>query len=145
MQYQPKREYDARRAINSDVMLVAKLIGFVLSSNSQRIVTGGETVDDTYIGHVMLPSHLIIASKQCLWAIDTDSRDPWCISWAEISHYSIDAGNCLTITVFTSQGQQSYVFNMSSAELAKFDALLSMQKQKMVCARICDQLVKTCV
>jgi hypothetical protein len=102
--------------------------------NRQRIVTGGETVDDTYLGHVTIPSHLIIASRQCLWAIDKDSRDPWCISWTEISHFSVEGGNSLTITVFSSQGPHSYVFNMSSVELEEVCALLSMQTQKMVCS-----------
>ena len=74
----------------------------------------------------------MIASKQCLWAIDKDSRDPWCISWAEISHFSIEGGNSLTITVFSSQGPHSYVYYMSAVELAELYALLSMQKHKMV-------------
>lgn len=99
---------------------------------SQQIVTGGETVDDAYLGHVTTPSHLIIASKQCLWAIDNDSREPWCVSWTEISHFSIDRGNSLTITVFSAQGPQSYVFDMPSSELAELYAILSTQMQKMV-------------
>ena len=96
-------------------------------------MTGGESVDDIYFGHVTITSHLIISSRQCLWTIDKDSREPWCISWSEISHFSIDEGNSLTITVFSSQGQKSFVFNMSSDELAEVYDLLLMQTQKMVC------------
>jgi hypothetical protein len=90
-------------------------------------------VDDAYLGHVTIPSHLIIASRQCLWAITKDSREPWCISWTEISHFTIDGGNSLTITVFSAQGPQTYVFdNMSSVELADLHALLSLQAHEMV-------------
>lgn len=118
-------------------MLVSMSAHFTSFSISQRIVTGGESVDDIYLGHVTIPSHLIIASAQCLWVID-DSREPWCISWDEISHFSTDGGNCLTITVFSSQGPHSFVFTMSSSELEEFNALLSMQKQKMVRGRLCS-------
>eukprot|EP00804_Cyclotella_cryptica_P006412 CCRYP_014275-RB/>CCRYP_014275-RB protein AED:0.05 eAED:0.05 QI:2525/1/1/1/0.91/0.84/13/302/2635 len=102
-----------------------------ISAKAQQIVTGGETVDDAYLGHVTTPSHLIIASKQCLWAIDNDSREPWCISWTEISHFSTDRGHCLTITVFSAQGPQSYVFDMPTGELAELYAILSSQMLKM--------------
>ena len=104
----------------------------ILYRKSQRIVTGGETVDDIYLGHVTIQSHLIIASRQCFWAIDQDSREPWCISWSEISHFSIERGNSLTLTVFSPQGPHSFVFDMSLAELTELQALLSMQTQKMV-------------
>jgi hypothetical protein len=31
------------------------------AAKAQKIVTGGESVDDVYIGHVNIPTHLIIA------------------------------------------------------------------------------------
>ena len=102
------------------------------SAKTQRIVTGGETVDDAYLGHVQTPSHLIIASNQCLWAIDKESREPWCIGWVEISHFGIIHGNCMKLDVFSDEGLQSYIFEMNSVELADLYGLLSMQVKKMV-------------
>eukprot|EP00970_Alexandrium_tamarense_P017406 scaffold9505_cov202-Alexandrium_tamarense.AAC.2 len=102
-----------------------------VSAKAQRIVTGGETVDDAYIGHVQIQSHLIIASNQCLWAIDKKSREPWCVSWTEISSFGIDGGDCMKVEVFSSFGSVTYVFEMSSVELADCYALLSIQAEKM--------------
>ncbi|KAL3926147.1 MAG: hypothetical protein SGBAC_013586, partial [Bacillariaceae sp.] len=47
------------------------------AAKAQKIVTASESIDDVYIGHINIPSHLIIASKHFLWAIDRRSRDPW--------------------------------------------------------------------
>lgn len=136
--YLPKRKLCCFLVLYSVSRIILHTL--MLFSNSQRIVTGGESVDDIYFGHVTISSHLIISSRQCLWAIDKDSREPWCISWSEISHFSIDGGNSLTITVFSSQGPHSFVFNMSSRELAEVHDLLLMQTQKMVCMLKKDQV-----
>ena len=101
------------------------------AAKAQKIVTGGESVNDVYIGHVNIPSHLIIASDQCLWAIDRRSREPWCVSWEEISHFApVDAG--MRIFVFSQTGLKPYVFQAEDQqERTEFDKLLSMQQAKM--------------
>jgi len=102
------------------------------AAKAQKIVTGGEAVDDMYIGHVNIPSHLIIASEQCLWALDKRSRDPWCVSWEEISHFGLLDGG-VPVVVFSQTGLRTYVFEVDSPEEAtKLHNLLSMQKKKMV-------------
>jgi Vacuolar-sorting-associated 13 protein C-terminal len=102
------------------------------AAKAQKIVTGGESVDDVYLGHVNIASHLIIASEQCLWAIDRRSREPWCVSWEEISHFEITEGG-VRIVVFSQTGLKTYVFQVeNSRSVAKFHQLLSMQLRKMV-------------
>jgi hypothetical protein len=102
------------------------------AAKAQKIVTGGESVDDVYIGHVNIPSHLIIASEQCLWAIDRRTREPWCVSWEEISHFGISEGN-MRVVVFSQTGLKTYIFQMDdTAESAELHKLLSMQQRKMV-------------
>lgn len=102
------------------------------ASKAQKIVTGGESVDDVYLGHLNIPSHLIIASYQCLWAIDKRSRDPWCVSWEEISHFGLQEEG-VPVVVFSQTGLRTFVFDVDSREEAtKLYNLLSMQKLKMV-------------
>jgi len=103
------------------------------AAKAQKIVTGGESVDDVYLGHINIPSHLIIASEQCLWAIDKRSRDPWCVSWEEISHFGMLEGG-VRVVVFSQTGLKTYVFDVENPEeAAKVNELLSMQIGKMVC------------
>lgn len=102
------------------------------AAKAQKIVTGGESVDDIYLGHINIPSHLIIASEQCLWAIDKRSRDPWCVSWEEISHFGLLEG-AVPVVVFSQTGLKTYVFEVDNPQEAKqLHNLLSMQKKKMV-------------
>lgn len=101
------------------------------AAKAQKIVTGGESVDDVYIGHVHIPSHLIIASDQCLWAIDRRSREPWCVSWEEISHFGLVTGG-MRIVIFSQCGLRPYVFQLESPlESSELQKLLSMQLGKM--------------
>lgn len=101
------------------------------AAKAQKIVTGGESVNDVYIGHVHIPSHLIIASDQCLWAIDRRSREPWCVSWEEISHFGLVTGG-MRIVVFSQCGLRPYVFHLESPlESSELQKLLSMQLGKM--------------
>lgn len=103
------------------------------AAKAQKIVTGGETLDDVYYGHLQIPSHLIIASRQCLWAIDRRSREPWCANWEEVSHFSrVDGG--VRVVVFSKTGLKSYTFFVDTKEDATnlYD-LLSMHSNKMVC------------
>ena len=79
------------------------------AAKAQKIVTGGETLDDVYIGHIHTPNHLIIASEQCLWAIDRRSREPWCVNWEEISHFGLMEGG-VRIVVFSQIGLKTFVF-----------------------------------
>ena len=101
------------------------------AAKAQKIVTGSESVDDVYICHLNIPSHLIIASEQCLWAIDRRTRDPWCVNWAEISHFgTIDGG--VRVVVFSQTGLKTYVFDVENKKhIAMFQSLLSMQQRKM--------------
>ncbi len=102
------------------------------AAKAQRIVTGGDTLDDVYIGHIDIPNHLIIASEQCLWAIDRRSREPWCVDWEEISHFgTMDGG--IRIVIFSQNGVKAYMFQTeSSAQSMQLHNLLSMQSRKMV-------------
>ena len=103
------------------------------AAKAQRIVTGNETIDDVYVGHVNIPSHLIIASDQCLWVIDRKSRNPWCLSWEEICYFQIVEGNAMRITFFSQTGLKSHIFNVVAArESAELYHLLSMHAGKMV-------------
>jgi len=96
------------------------------SANVQQIVTSGETADDAYLGHVQIPSHLIIASNQFLWIIGDQPSDPRRIRWAEISNFGI-YGNSMKIDVFSGQGPRSFTFEISSSEMAVLFGLLSMK------------------
>jgi hypothetical protein len=101
------------------------------AAKAQKIVTGGESVNDVYIGHVNIPSHLIIASDQCLWAIDRRSREPWCVSWEEISHFG-QVGHGMRIVVFSQIGLRPYVFQVDDTqECNELQKLLSMHLGKM--------------
>jgi hypothetical protein len=114
------------------------------AAKAQKIVTGGESVDDVYLGHVNIASHLVIASDQCLWAIDRRSREPWCVSWEEISHFSMVKGGAMRITVFSQTGLKSYLFQVDdSADMMELYKLLSMQLGKMV-SRGFDSCVMYC-
>lgn len=102
------------------------------AAKAQKIVTGGESVDDVYIGHVNLASHLIIASAQCLWAIDRRSREPWCVSWEEISHFGVVESG-VRIVVFSQKGLKTYIFQTEGPSLSnELSRMLSMQRKKMV-------------
>lgn len=105
------------------------------AARAQSIVTGGENTDDVYLGHVNIASHLVIASERCLWAIDRRSRDPWCVSWEEISHFSMVEGG-IQIVVFSQTGLKAFLFQVENTTvLANFHQLLATQHRKMV--RIC--------
>ena len=102
------------------------------AAKAQQIVTGGETLDDVYIGHVSIPSHLIIASDQYLLALDNRTRDPWRASWEEISHFGRQDKDKMRISVFGQTGLKSFVFEVEdSAKFAEFYKLLAMQANKM--------------
>ncbi|GKY91151.1 hypothetical protein MPSEU_000087900 [Mayamaea pseudoterrestris] len=101
------------------------------AAKAQKIVTGSESVNDVYICHLNISSHLIIASEQCLWAIDRQTRDPWCVNWAEISHYATMEGG-VRVVVFSQAGLKTYVFDVENKKhRAMFQSLLSMQQRKM--------------
>jgi hypothetical protein len=102
------------------------------AAKAQKIVTGGESLEDVYIGHLSIPSHLIIASDQSLWAIDKRSREPWAVSWEEISHFGKQENDKMRICVFGQTGLRSYVFEVDdAAQFAAFHNLLAMQANKM--------------
>lgn len=102
------------------------------AAKAQKIVTGGESLEDVYIGHLSIPSHLIIASDQSLWAIDKRSREPWAVSWEEISHFGKQENDKMRICVFGQTGLRSYVFEVDdSAQFGAFHKLLAMQASKM--------------
>ena len=102
------------------------------AAKAQEIVTGAESIDDVYLGHVNISSHLVIASERSLWAIDNRSHEPWCVSWEEVSHYSLMESG-VKVVVFSQTGLKTYFFQVENhALLAKFHQLLSMQHQKMV-------------
>ena len=102
------------------------------AAKAQKIVTGGASVEEVYIGHVNIASHLIIVSEKCLWAIDRRSKDQWCVTWSEISHFGV-RDRSVRIVVFSQNGLRTYAFQVeSSRQLAKIQDLLSMQVGKMV-------------
>jgi len=134
-QVQPKIPKRLRRALPSHS---AKKPNCVIlmpyddqAAKAQKIVTGGESCDDIYIGHVYIPSHLVIASEQCLWAIDRLSREAWCVNWEEVSHFSrVDDG--VRVVVFSQTGLKPYIFQVvEEHEIASFQALLAMECEKM--------------
>jgi hypothetical protein len=102
------------------------------AAKAQKIVTGGESVDDVYVGHMNIPSHLIIASEQCLWAIDRRTREPWCVTWEEISHFTVSDAS-VRVMVFSQTGLKTFVFSVDDPkDTNQLHKLLSMQAQKMV-------------
>lgn len=102
------------------------------AAKAQTIVTGGDSLDDVYLGHVNVQSHLIIASEEFLWAIDRISFDPWCVSWREISHFrSTKRGVC--IVVFSQTGLKTYIFQVENEkQWLDLQKMLSMHVYKMV-------------
>jgi hypothetical protein len=130
----PKRLRRALPRLSSEKPNCVQLIPFdERAAKAQKIVTGGESVDDVYIGHVNIPSHLVIASDQCLWAIDRLTREPWCVRWEEISHFGMLDGTTMRITAFSQTGLKSYIFPCDDAvEFADLHHLLEMQLSKMV-------------
>jgi hypothetical protein len=101
------------------------------AAKAQKIVTGGESISDVYIGHVNIPSHLVIASDQCFWAIDKRSREPWCVSWEEISHFGPVRGG-VRVVVFSQSGLKPFMFQVSGEqEKAAVLKLLNMQIERM--------------
>ena len=134
-QVQPKIPKRLRRALPSRY---AKKPNCVIlrpyddqGATAQTIVTDNDSCDDVYIGHVYIPSHLVIASEQCLWAIDTLSRDIWCASWEEVSHFGrVDGG--IQVVVFSQMGPKPYIFHVSDEQqIASLEALLTMECEKM--------------
>jgi hypothetical protein len=106
------------------------------AAKAQKIVTGGESIGDVYLGHVNIASHLVIASERCLWAIDRRSLEPWCVNWEEISHFSITESG-IQIVVFSQTGLKTFAFQIEIPTLlTKFHQLLSMQLPKMVSGHI---------
>jgi hypothetical protein len=130
----PKRLRRALPRLSSEKPNCVQLTPFdERAAKAQKIVTGGESVDDVYIGHVNIPGHLVIASDQCLWAIDRRTREPWCVRWEEISHFGMLDGPTMRITVFSQTGLKSYIFPCDDAvEFADLHHLLEMQLSKMV-------------
>lgn len=104
------------------------------AAKAQKIVTGNETKDDTYICHVNLTNHLIIASDKCLWIINRSSKEkPWCLNWEEISHFCKVDDMFMQVSIFSQFGLQPYSFEVDSAvSLDKFHHLLSTQSMQMV-------------
>ena len=129
----PKRLRRALPSQSSDKPNCVRLVPYdERAAKAQKIVTGGESLEDVYIGHIHIPSHLIIASQQCLWAIDRRSRDPWCVNWEEISHFSrMDGG--IRVLVFSQTGLKTYVFHVEVQDQAnELHKLLLMHAPKMV-------------
>ena len=81
----------------------------------------------------MTKKHLIIISDQCFWAIDLTTREPWCISWEEISHFTME-NESIRIVAFNELGLKSYIFRIgaSGAGSKELSQLLSLQLKKMV-------------
>ena len=103
------------------------------AAKAQIIVTGNEAKDDVYLCHVNIINHLIIASDKCLWIIKNKSREPWCLNWEEISHFSMIDDRVMQITFFSQCGLQPRTFKTDSIfAFEDFYRLLSMQKSKMV-------------
>lgn len=101
------------------------------AAKAQKIVTGGDSISDVYIGHVNTPSHLVIASNQCFWAIDKRSREPWCVSWEEISHFGPAKGG-VRVVVFSQSGLKPFMFQVNDEEeKTAMLKLLAMQIQRM--------------
>jgi Vacuolar-sorting-associated 13 protein C-terminal len=153
----PKRLRRALPLISFDRPNCVRLLPYdERAAKAQKIVTGGESVDgtsqrvvfyptpflthgavsqivlDVYIGHVNIPSHLIISSEQCLWAIDRRTREPWCVAWEEISHFSAVAGS-VRVVVFMQTGLKTFVFTVDDpSDSRELSQLLSLQMKKLV-------------
>lgn len=97
------------------------------SAEVQQIVTGGETKDDTYIGHVKIPKHLIIASNQYLWIVSDNTDQPQRIRWAEVCNFGTCGNDSMKIEVFSGQGPHSFTFEMGSNEMAILLGLMSLK------------------
>lgn len=141
----PKRLRRALPSQSSDKTNCVRLVPYdERAAKAQKIVTGGESLDDVYIGHIHIPSHLIIASQQCLWAIDRRSRDPWCVNWEEISHFSrIDGG--IRVLVFSQTGLKTYVFHVEVQDQAtELHKLLLMHAPKMVSSEVLPLCSESC-
>lgn len=103
------------------------------AARAQKVITGNETKDDAYIAHVNIINHLIIASDRCLWIINRQSREPWCLNWEEISHFSAVDERLMQITIFSQCGLKPHIFEVESiAALEDFSHILSMNSMKMV-------------
>ena len=132
----PKIPKRLRRALPSQSVQKPNCVRLIpydeRAAKAQKIVTGGESLDDVYYGHLQIPSHLIIASHQCLWAIDRRSREPWCANWEEVSHFSRVEGG-VRVVVFSKTGLKSYTFHVATKEdAADLYNLLAMHSEKMV-------------
>uniref|UniRef100_A0A7S2RQ69 Vacuolar protein sorting-associated protein 13 DH-like domain-containing protein n=1 Tax=Eucampia antarctica TaxID=49252 RepID=A0A7S2RQ69_9STRA len=102
------------------------------AAGAQKIVTENESLNDVYIGHVHISSHLIIASERSLWAIDQKTSERLCLNWEEISHFSRMEDKIMKISVFSQTGLQSHIFKVySSAQFVKFYHLLYIQSSRM--------------
>lgn len=97
-----------------------------MSAKIQQQVTKGETVDDIYLGHILTPDHLIIASDKYLWIIKNESVEPRCINWGEISYFEAGHSN-MKIDVFSKRGTESHMLRMRQNELASLRELLMLK------------------
>jgi len=98
----------------------------------KKIVTASESVDDVYIGHVNTPTHLMIASEQCLWTIDRHTRQPLCLSWDEISHIIMRKDSSVQVSVFSQTGVRSFVYKVGTmSNFVDFYHILTMQVGKV--------------
>eukprot|EP00814_Leptocylindrus_danicus_P006792 CAMPEP_0116043306 /NCGR_PEP_ID=MMETSP0321-20121206/26276_1 /TAXON_ID=163516 /ORGANISM="Leptocylindrus danicus var. danicus, Strain B650" /LENGTH=781 /DNA_ID=CAMNT_0003524087 /DNA_START=220 /DNA_END=2562 /DNA_ORIENTATION=- len=103
-----------------------------VAAMAQKIVTGGESFKDIYLGHMNLKNDVIIASEEYLWVIDRSNRKPWCLSWEEISHFAMQDNGGVRISFFSSMGLKSLLLQADGGmELADLYRLLSMQISKM--------------
>jgi len=129
----PKR---MRRALpRKRAMREVNLVPYdVQAADAQRTVTGNDSSDDVYVGHVCTPTHLLIASENCLTSIERNKSEPhtdvW--PWADISHFSTLDGQNVRVSYFSSTGIQSSVFSAgSAATLLKLQELFSLQSKEM--------------
>jgi len=129
----PKRLRRALPRKSSDIPHGVQLVAYdERAAKAQKIVTGGESLDDVYIGHVNTSTHLIISSELCLWVIEKESREPWCLNWDEVSHFRMLEGGMMQITIFSQTGLRSHIFHVDSPiEVAQLYQLLAMQRDKM--------------
>lgn len=103
------------------------------AAKAQRIVTANDTKDDSYLCHVNITNHLIIASEKCLWIINRTSKEPSCLRWEEISHFGMVDDRFMQITIFSQIGLKPMLFEVDSpSSYSDFFHLLSLQKTKMV-------------
>ena len=101
---------------------------------AQKIVSSDGSITDIYLGHLNLPNQVVIASEQCLWIINKDTKRPWCLAWEEISHFAMQENGGVELMYFSSKGLKSFSLQAEgSMELADLYQLLSIQLGKMVC------------